>query len=414
MGLDLKGSVSLDGSGFESGIRRLEGSVHHFASEMKVLALEAFGVAAAGEMIKRTGEYAKQLVNEAKRLGTDGVEGLQVLAQAAKDGGTDIESLTGAFEKLDIAREKALSGGKDSQKYLNRFAQLGIGVEQLQSMTASQLFQGPMAKAAHGMNSEDLGPILRDIFGKAFGTMIPVLTTDFEELQKKMEGLGAIMSTSTAVQLKHLGDEFDLLRNILIVHIAPHLLTFAEWVVKAIGWIQGAIAGLSNAKNITKNYGGAFAMTTRASEAQVFVQEYERRGVGSAAQYVEEKKILADFDAATDKVLEGGNTYMEKWTEQIKEQRKKMEDETNRLLHPVAPAFDSNITEARPAETQKLKAGDKWQQIGAFMTGTDNAIVTIARRQEAHARATSENTREIRDILKGRSAGSGGFGVPDP
>jgi hypothetical protein len=231
MGLKLVGEVSLDGSGFEAGLNKLEHAAGHFGETLKGVALEAFGIYTIEQAFAKTLETAKELVLESQRLGI-GVEGLQVLRQAAKDSSVEMSSLAKAFEKIDIAREKALGHSVDGQKLKARFAQLGISEADLKHKTAADLFTGKMHDKASGMNPETLGPILRDILGKGFGELIPLLKTDFDELSKKLHKMGAIMSGETALKLKRLGDEFDLIGTILVSAVAPALVAFAEWLMK--------------------------------------------------------------------------------------------------------------------------------------------------------------------------------------
>src|ERR1035441_7534707 len=112
MGLKLIGEVALDGSGFERGLNAMAGS-------MKGFIVGAFGLYGVEEMLRKTMDTADELVNKAKRLDV-AVEKLQLLKYAAKEGGSELETLAKGFENLDVAREKALSGSKEGQKLLAR------------------------------------------------------------------------------------------------------------------------------------------------------------------------------------------------------------------------------------------------------------------------------------------------------
>ncbi len=234
MGLNLKGTVSLDGSGFEAGLKKLEGAAGTFSRSLKGLVVEAFGIYGIEQAMRKTVEAAKELVRQSERLGVS-VESLQVLKRAAKDAGADLDSLATAFEKIDIAREKALGGGAEGAHLMQRFGQLGINQDDLRSKTAAELFQGPMHDAATKMNPEVLGPILRDILGRGFGPMIPLLTTNFAQLREEMEKLGLVMKTETALGLKMMEDQFSLISEIIVTTLAPALLAFGKWLLEIIG-----------------------------------------------------------------------------------------------------------------------------------------------------------------------------------
>src|SRR5437879_804059 len=115
MGLRLQGEVSLDGSGFEAGLKRLEGAAGQFANTLKGAAAGAFGIYGIEQAIQKTIDSARELVTESKRLGV-GVEQLQVLRQAAKENNTELSQVAKAFERSDVAREKALRGGPEGLK----------------------------------------------------------------------------------------------------------------------------------------------------------------------------------------------------------------------------------------------------------------------------------------------------------
>jgi hypothetical protein len=117
MGLNLVGKVSLDGSGYEHGLKNLEHAVGHVTHTLKGLALEAFGIYGIEQAFQKTVEAAEKLVDTSRRLGV-GIEALQEFGFAAKQNGADIEALTGFIEKLNATRI--------NPKKFGSFAKLGI------------------------------------------------------------------------------------------------------------------------------------------------------------------------------------------------------------------------------------------------------------------------------------------------
>jgi hypothetical protein len=235
MGLNLRGTVSLDGSGFERGLHRLESAGQHAFGGLKQLAVAAFGLYGVEQAIEKTMEAASSLVDESQRLDIP-IEQLQVLRQAAKNAGAEMGSLVGVFEKINLAREKALHGDKDTMKAFGAF---GITKTMLKTQRADQLFTGPIAAKVGSSNVADISTELKQILGKGFGEAVPVLKTDFADLQNQMQNLGTIMDTNTAVKLDALGDEFSLLSQIVVTQLGPAILQCAELIVTAIGKLKG-------------------------------------------------------------------------------------------------------------------------------------------------------------------------------
>src|SRR5207248_404000 len=118
MGLRLQGEVSLDGSGFEAGIKKLESAAGRFAGGLKSVAAGAFGIYGVEQAIAKTVDRMEELANAAERLGV-GVEFFQELAFGARQTGASVEHLTKFLETLNANRE-----GKDSA-----WARLGVSGE---------------------------------------------------------------------------------------------------------------------------------------------------------------------------------------------------------------------------------------------------------------------------------------------
>jgi len=98
MGLELRGSISLDGSGWESGINKVTHS-------LKDLALEAAGIYTITQAITKTVELGEKLIDTSRRIGVS-VEALQEFTFAARQNGSSIENLITFIERLNSARIK--------------------------------------------------------------------------------------------------------------------------------------------------------------------------------------------------------------------------------------------------------------------------------------------------------------------
>lgn len=408
MGLKLVGEVSLDGSGFEAGLNKLEHAAGHFGHTLKGVALEAFGIYTIEQAFAKTLETAKELVIESKRLGV-GVEGLQVLRQAAKENNVEMTSLAKAFEKVDVAREKALGKSKEGKALLGRFGQLGISESDLRSKTAANLFMGQMHDKASSMNPETLGPILKSIMGKGFGEMIPMLTTDFEELQKKMEKFGAIMTTETALKLKQFSDEMELASQVIIAQLAPAMVSFAEAVLDLVGRIKemagfvgtmvGSRGGVSNAVMDEGRYRRLLGQSELAEGMGMTTPgETRSRGLFRGDAHVpdaEERAFMDKYETDLGKAGQVALDAQDDWKSSVEAWRKKIEEEADKLRHPPTPDFGGNPDEAAESKhrRQSHMGEDSMIRIGGFLGSNVNSMESIANQQVDLLKVIAVNTR---------------------
>lgn len=377
MGLNLHGTVSLDGSGFEAGLHKLGHKAREFGSELRQVALQAFGIYSVEAMLHKTFETAEELVSTSKRLGV-GVEQLQVLKKAASENSTELEKVAGAFEKINVAREKALSGSPLGQKLLARFGALGISQADLQSKSAQDLFLGPISQAAKTRSAEDVGPILKDILGKGAGQLIPVLQTDFGELEKKLRDMGAIMSTETAVSLKLMSEEASMLSQIIVAQLGPAMLWLAEQTYKAGGKIASAAsfwgAGTARFQGTDWLKAGALASPLGALFAGPILRDLGKKFDAGAA--------VAAFSQTE-----------QEWQKPLEAMKKKLAEEAERLRHPAKPTFSPDEVPEKLKKLGELKAGDDLIRVGNFLGASRAPLEVLAERQISLLQQIADNTR---------------------
>lgn len=362
MALNLEGKISLDGSGFERGLRRAS---EHVTDFVKNTAIAAFGFYGVEQAIHHTVETASELVDQAERLGLT-VEQVQLLQQAAKDAGTDMGTLAGEFEKVNLARFKALQGDKDA---IAAFKKLGVSDSQLKTQTAASIFMGPMASTVKKGNVEDLGPALREILGKSFGQVIPTLKTDFGELGDQMNKLGTIMDTKTAIELDLAGDKFSMLSQILGAQLGPVLVSCVEFLALFAASLKTAWAFLKTAfagKSIDKK---GFWDSFFTGEKIDWKELKERAKKGEAAQ-----------------VEEAG-----KWDELFRKMEAAIEEKRKELENPKPPKLnpddDPNKKTAKVGRTDipadnLVKVGNFLGSVGATVSEADQKKISLLTAQK--------------------------------
>lgn len=371
MALRLNAEVSLDGSGFERGVSHL---VSHGASHFKNLVASAFGVYSIHQALHKTVESAEELVTASRRLDVT-VEQLQVMRQAAKESLVEFGRLETALERLNKAREKALMG---DAKTMAAFSRLGVSEADLRNKSAAAIFSGPMAERAKTASSQDLTAAGAAIFGvRAFGQLIPILKTDFAELQDKMEHLGSIMSTDAAVATKMLAEEFGLLSNIIAAQIAPGFIVFADKLLWLVGQIQAFGAFL-----------GGFVGSLDMKLSDLLSPKRFGAAVARAS-------IPAGFEAM--KALAANEDARAALKDKVKEM-------ADRLKNPPKPEIAAGLT---PAEKKTPRApapsSDALLAVGNFLGAGRGLITSIAERQldvaMQHLRESQKQTAQNDEII---------------
>jgi hypothetical protein len=236
-GLNLAATVSLDGAQFQRGLNKVGLSVANFIKSFVVGAVGVYAIQAA---IRKTIETAEELVEASRRLDLT-VEQLQVMRQAALRARIEFTSLEKAIEGINIAREKALEGGSMGKNFMAAFGKAGITKEMLQSQTGGSLMLGQLRTAVLQHNVADLEASIRKITPgfRNFGEIIPFLKQDFVALEAKMRSLGAIMSGTTATELKIFKDEMGLIGQIISSQLAPRLIDLVEAIITGLANLKG-------------------------------------------------------------------------------------------------------------------------------------------------------------------------------
>lgn len=367
-GLELMGKIGLDGRAFEAELSKAnhlaKGIAQGITTGLKHAVLAGVGIATVEQAISKTVESVNELVDASKRLGI-APEQLQVLKQAAKQSGVELDQLASAFEKIDIAREKALIPGAEGSRARRAFGALGIGGDMLHNMTAANLFTGPMAAAVHNTNPEQLGIAFREMGIKGFGPLIAVMRTDFDRLGKHMHQFGSIIDSESIAKIKLLGNEFSLISNIVVAHLAPAIL-------KVVDVILHAIAGLSSAWASIKS----FFTDKPANDA---MQSVMGATPGFGGYTPSQKEFIAKGGVkhttpAQDSIrrkfaIQAGAEKMSEWDKFLGELQNRLLAYQFELNHPHAADFDRSTLPEKMSPKALLSPTDNLVKVGNFLGG---------------------------------------------
>ena len=375
MALRLVGEVTLDGAGFERGLTRLGTSA---ANNLKSFVVGAFGIYAIEQAIHKTVERCSELVNVSQSLGVT-IEQLQVMREAAKEGGVEFGKMATAVAKLAAIRGNILGGGKGSADQMKALMNLGVTPEMVGKMTGGELMLGPIAAKIKEVNPNDIANDLKVVFGRAFRDLIPVLQTDFSALQKKMEDLGIIIDTKTAVSLKLMEDEFSLLGGIIVSFLAPKLVTLGE----VLFWLIGQI----------KETGTFFSTFFDPKQHSVAAFKENMGNIFSGKKGFLET-VMEGFQPAVNsatKVADDNEKAAETFYQRIAEL-------TNAILHPKPVDVSKTVP-----QLDKLKAwkatSDALISVGNFLGAGRGAIGSVAQQQIEVAKESLTQLQEMNEKL---------------
>ena len=142
-------TASLDGSRYISGTKEMQNATldtgkiieETFGRKLK----EVISIVAIEQATQRTAQWANEIQQAAKHLGTTN-EQLQTMQHIASATGTAESDVTGLFENIQKATQDAIDG---NDELLASFKKLGITLADLQHMTSSEIF----SKVMENMNN---------------------------------------------------------------------------------------------------------------------------------------------------------------------------------------------------------------------------------------------------------------------
>jgi len=323
------------------------------------------------------------------------------LRQAAKEAGTEMETVSTALEKINQARAKALGGDRAASA---AFGALGVSQTDLKTKRAADLFMHEISETVKKVSPEQIAQPLREVLGRGAGQGIAVLKTDFDELDKKMQGF--MMSGEVAEKLKQLSEGLSFMGTVLIVQLAPAILwcadalltlmksaiNFAQWVDKKTGLgdaakISGALSGQTDLKGQAKILGS------------ILIQDIKNGGKITEEQRQSILKANGVDPARLDKDVKdsAGDSFMV-FADKIK-------STIDALLSGKLKGFDQEADFNATADVAKKMRGngriesDSLVKVGNFL-GSNIGAVHAAARMEQYSKTTVELLRGVNQTLK--------------
>ena len=182
--------------------------------------------------IRQTADPSGKL---AARLGmsVESLQGLQLAAQMA-----GVSDLTPVLQKMSITLGQAASGAKPAMEAL---AGIGLSIDDLAGMSPDEQFKAiaaainaipdPAARAAAAVR----------IFGEQGVALLPLMAQNLEEVQARMERLGAVLSADQTEAIEGMNDALTMVQATfqgiigqVVGNLAPVVTALAEEILAMV------------------------------------------------------------------------------------------------------------------------------------------------------------------------------------
>jgi hypothetical protein len=369
MSLKLLAEIGIDGTGFESGLRRASA---YASGQFKTALAGAFSVGAVTALTRKTLEYAGTINDLSARLGVS-TDFLQEFRFVARQTGTDLDKLTVFMEKFNDARAEALSGSAQGKKMMQAFSAFGIGATDLAGGRAEDLITNKIAKAFETGDPQKLIGPLRDIGGRSAGELIAGFSEGFAAGRQKARESGAVLTNDVVQQLDEIGDQFAILGTRLLVEWGQIMLGMLGWIQKLRGSVGVTAAGL----------GAATATWNKRELAAFFL----------SLGLVRPKDKPLNMQAAADAEAAAFNEFKKELdaAKAAREQRRSIRERTQFSEPSIAPP-DAN-------KRRFLGEPDSLTRVGNFLGSSQVSIVQIGEKTNALLTMTNLHLAEIKRKL---------------
>lgn len=163
-------------------------------------------------------------------------EFLQEMKFAAEMSGGSLEGVSGALEKIAVARTKALQG---NQGLIAAFERFGITAEELKTAKLEDIFL-KIGRAFEGVASpQQLLEPFRELAGRGSGALIPAMVEGLGEAAQQARNLGMVMSNEVVTTLDEANDRVEIMNKTMSAGIGA-------FVAKALVPLAGFFEALGN------------------------------------------------------------------------------------------------------------------------------------------------------------------------
>lgn len=212
---DLNVKVGLDRSGFQTGLVAMENAVSGFGRNLGGILAGAFSFSAITQQFTAAISKAGQLQDLSDAFGVS-AEAIQRIGNVAAESGGSLQDVGRALAKIGLSAQQAF-GGNDQLKA--SFEAIGVSGQDLIRLSPEQLFYRLAAAMNDGsLAGKDLA-VAKDLLGRGFATLMPVLKMTEEQIRAVGAAAG-IMSDDAVAKLDSFGDSWGRLSSLVKVRAA--------------------------------------------------------------------------------------------------------------------------------------------------------------------------------------------------
>lgn len=212
---DLNVKVGLDRSGFQTGLAAMENAVSGFGRNLGGILAGAFSFSAITQQFTAAISKAGQLQDLSDAFGVS-AEAIQRIGNVAAESGGSLQDVGRALAKIGLSAQQAF-GGNDQLKA--SFEAIGVSGQDLIRLSPEQLFYRLAAAMNDGsLAGKDLA-VAKDLLGRGFATLMPVLKMTEEQIRAVGAAAG-IMSDDAVAKLDSFGDSWGRLSSLVKVRAA--------------------------------------------------------------------------------------------------------------------------------------------------------------------------------------------------
>ena len=256
--------LALDASGLDRGLQSATASLDRFAKQTGSVLAGAFAFDKLISGFSSAIEKGDQLQDIAEKFGLSASK-LQMLGNAASVFGSGIENVSTGLNKLSLAQQKAVTGEQGAEELVAIFKEVGIGFEELRSMSAEDIFLRIADSFASGANDGRQFVIVNELLGKAQTDLIKVLNQGSAAIIAQGNEIG-VFSDETIASLSELSDQIKILQNNMTIgfgNAAALLNPFIKGLQDALE--LAVMLGMAVKEAATGNMAGAREIYKRAS-----------------------------------------------------------------------------------------------------------------------------------------------------
>ena len=257
----LLAKLGLDGTAFETGLKRSQSLAKSIGRDISGTVAGVFAVDKLVAFGNQALETAGKLQDLSTQLGVS-AEFLQEMKFAADMGGSSLDAVSAALEKITIARGKALGG---DQGLVDAFARFKVSAAEIKSAKIEDIFL-KIGRAFEGdANPQNLLTPFRELAGKSAGALIPAMASGLSDAANQAHRLGMIMSTDVIDTLDEANDRVDIMRKTMEAGTGSFMAKIIEPAFRQLEALGAGIQGF---------FGAMFAEGRAGFQIENFFQQF--------------------------------------------------------------------------------------------------------------------------------------------